>query len=58
MSRAGRNSRTWGNVARFLARGVEGAFERGERADFGGETGLERSNGVGGWKRVLTCEKL
>ena len=45
MSRAGRNSRTWGNVARFLAREVEGACECGERADSGrdGVEEVERS---------------
>ena len=46
------------NVAQRGAVSGEGVFDRGESADFGGETGLERSSGVGGWKRVLTCEKL
>lgn len=46
------------NVAQRGAVSGEGVFDRGESADFGGETGLERSSGVGGWKRVRACEKL
>jgi len=46
------------NVGQRGAVSGEGVFDRGESADFGGETGLERSSGVGGWKRVRACEKL